>query len=338
MKTNLYLKRLWPFILPAFVVACGGSSDTNPVSGGRVGTGNNPVTTGPLQTSTTTVTTGGTTTSTTVINIPAALAGNLTGLNYQAGDTTITTDDTLTVTIAGLDSGVNSPTFTRNVALDVPGYVAFSQQADSLSRLFVGVVAQSEDGNLRAGVVGDGGQSTTFFAGGFYERSGGSTVPTSGLVRYAGIYAGITNLADLDQDQRLANTTGAPASALPSQPRQTTGRVFINVDFSEGKLDGQILDRAFTDGEALPTVNLFEGTVDSDGLISGSGRFADTALTSAGTYAGALSNNAVNLAGVVHLETIYLPTDPRDGTFDTEVGVFVLPQCGSASATADLCP
>lgn len=335
MKTNLYLKRLWPFILPAFVVACGGSSDTNPVSGGRVGTGNNPVTTGPLQTSTTTVTTGGTTT---VINIPAALAGNLTGLNYQAGDTTITTDDTLTVTIAGLDSGVNSPTFTRNVALDVPGYVAFSQQADSLSRLFVGVVAQSEDGNLRAGVVGDGGQSTTFFAGGFYERSGGSTVPTSGLVRYAGIYAGITNLADLDQDQRLANTTGAPASALPSQPRQTTGRVFINVDFSEGKLDGQILDRAFTDGEALPTVNLFEGTVDSDGLISGSGRFADTALTSAGTYAGALSNNAVNLAGVVHLETIYLPTDPRDGTFDTEVGVFVLPQCGSASATADLCP
>lgn len=335
MKTNLYLKRLWPFILPAFVVACGGSSDTNPVSGGRVGTGNNPVTTGPLQTSTTTVTTGGTTT---VINIPAALAGNLTGLNYQAGDTTITTDDTLTVTIAGLDSGVNSPTFTRNVALDVPGYVAFSQQADSLSRLFVGVVAQSEDGNLRAGVVGDGGQSTTFFAGGFYERSGGSTVPTSGLVRYAGIYAGITNLADLDQDQRLANTTGAPASALPSQPRQTTGRVFINVDFSEGKLDGQILDRAFTDGEALPTVNLFEGTVDSDGLISGSGRFADTALTSAGTYAGALSNNAVNLAGVVHLETIYLPTDPRDGTFDTEVGVFVLPQCGSASAPADLCP
>ena len=335
MKTNLYLKRLWPFILPAFVVACGGSSDTNPVSGGRVGTGNNPVTTGPLQTSTTTVTTGGTTT---VINIPAALAGNLTGLNYQAGDTTITTDDTLTVTIAGLDSGVNSPTFTRNVALDVPGYVAFSQQADSLSRLFVGVVAQSEDGNLRAGVVGDGGQSTTFFAGGFYERSGGSTVPTSGLVRYAGIYAGITNLADLDQDQRLANTTGAPASALPSQPRQTTGRVFINVDFSEGKLDGQILDRAFTDGEALPTVNLFEGTVDSDGLISGSGRFADTALTSAGTYAGALSNNAVNLAGVVHLETIYLPTDPRDGTFDTEVGAFVLPQCGSASAPADLCP
>ena len=179
----------------AGLAACGGGTGNNPINGGG-GDG-----------------------ETTQNDIPEELARNLQRINYNA-DT-----DTLIVEISSLDSGDGEATYDRNPALDVPGYSAFTLQDDPLDRMFIALVAASTDGSVQAGVVADGGQFNRYFSGGFYERTGPYSQPTTGQVSYAGAYAGITNLPAAG-DNLLDPPPGTDPSLLPREPRITVGTAF----------------------------------------------------------------------------------------------------------------
>jgi hypothetical protein len=79
--------------------------------------------------------------------------------------------------MTGLDSTPASASFTRNAALDVPGYEAYAVQEDALDRFFIALAAESADGSVQASAVSDGGQFARFYAGTSYARSGGFDRP-----------------------------------------------------------------------------------------------------------------------------------------------------------------
>lgn len=268
--------------------------------------------------------------------ITEALAGDLQRIAYDPGDPADPDDDTLVVELSALDQSPVLAEYERNSALDVPGYVAFSVQDDPLDRIFVAYAATSEDGSVSAGVAGDGGQFLKFFSGAFYERHGDFSMPTTGLVSYAGSYVGITNLNDLDQDQRLPIPPGTDPSLYPYQPRVTTGSIFLNVDFDDNAVNGAIYDREFTDGDPLDNVYLVDGEIDANGEFLGTTEMADTnGPITTGSFGGIFGGiDASSVAGVVALDTIFLPDDARESSFDKERGIFVLPRCGTPTSPA----
>ncbi len=309
--------------LLGMLAACGGGDGTNPVN--RPGGDDDddtdiPIDPGDPET-----------------EIPSDLALNVTQVTYNAGtDPDSDADDTLTVELSALDQSPKAATYLRNAALDVEGYKAFSVQDDPLDRMFVAVSTVSDDGTVTATAVSDGGQFGKFFRGGYYKRNGGDNVPTTGLVSYAGTYAGVTNENDLDQDQRLEIPEGTNGALYPYQPRQTEGKIYVNVDFDDNAVNGAIYEKQFSDtGETLPNVNLVEGVIDDNGEFLGVTEIPTASgPTSAGKFGGIIGNNGDAIAGVVAMDTIYQPDDTRDGSFDREVGAFVLPRCGTADAPA----
>ena len=276
--------------------------------------------------------------------IPEVLAQNVTGIGIDRGDPNDPNDDVLTVEGLGLDDSPFTAQYARNPALDANGYTAFSTQDDRLDRIYVAVTKEGPNGEVRAGSVSDGGQINRFFRGNFYERLVPLTRPSvsdgNGQVSYAGDYAGVTNLSDLDQDQRLPPQPGDPDEALPEQPRQTVGKVFLNVDFADNKVNGTIYDRAFTDGKPLDSLALIEADLDDNGEFIGEVEFAGRPdLGKQGDHGGIIGGtNASAVAGVIHMDNIFNPDDQDedDSEFDREVGSFVLPRCGTATAP-DLC-
>lgn len=331
------------FLLAALLplAACGGGDGTNPINGGQAGDGGN----------------GDGGNGDVVENtVPDSLALNLNGIAYNPGDPDDTTDDTLSLQMTTFDNNPLLAEYQRNPALDVPGYVAFSVQDDPLDRIFVAVAGANADGTVQAVAVADGGQFGKFYRGTYYTREGDVDLPTTGLVSYAGTYAGVTNLDDLDQDQRLPIPPGTNPSLIPSQPRQTTGTMFLNVDFDDNGVNGAIYDRQFTDGETLDPIvedddgNLVEivdgGTIYLDlAPIDENGEFIGTAYfitpdgqQDAGTYGGIFGGvEASAVGGTLALDTIYISDDVRDGDYDAEVGAFVLPRCGTAEADDAIC-
>jgi hypothetical protein len=279
------------------------------------------------------------------IAVPEELAQNVSRITYSKGrKLKDDSDDKLRVKLSALDQPPKVATYLRNAALDVPGFKAFSVQDDPLDRMFVAVTAEDEKGNVRATAVADGGQFRRFFRGTSYERTGDYTHPTTGLVSFAGRYAGVTNLNDPDQDQLLDVPKGTDTSLYPAQPRQTKGKVFLNVDFDDNAVNGSIYQRKFADnGENLSDVNLIEGTMNKKGEFLGTaeltqtprrnGRMVDVEDPQAvGPFGGVIGTDAKALAGTVVLDSVFHGDDPRDGDLDAEVGTFVLPRCGTRGA------
>ena len=321
-------KHALPLVALLALAACEGSSP-NPVNGDE-----------PADTGTTDPGDGEPTRE----GIPEELAINVTGVSFAVGNPTDPLDDTLTVEGVGADNTPFSAVYSRNAALDVEGYSAFVSQDDRLDRMYVAVAGASPNGEVRAGSVADGGQFNRFFLGNFYERTGDFSRPAvedaNGLVSYAGTYAGITNLSDLDQDQRLDLEPTDPIELAPDQPRQTRGKVFLNVDFADNRVSGSIYDREFTDGKQLRSVDLIDAELDDNGEFLGEVEFSgDPDNGRQGSYGGILGGeNATAAAGVISLNNIFDPdeNDPEDSEFDREVGTFVLPRCGTPSAS-DIC-
>jgi len=302
------------------LAGCGGGSGngSNPITGGSGGSGSGGGSGGG----------SGLTENT----IPAKLAGDLSRISYDP------VTQTLTVEMFALDNNPLIATYTLNTAAEfaVPGYTAFTTQDDPLDRMFVALVAASPDGSVKAGVVADGGQFTSYFKGGYYQRTGTYTQPSTGLVSYAGSYAGIANENGAGNNL-LPPPAGTPAVLLPGEPRATQGTAFLNVDFDNNAVNGAIYDRTFTDnGETLADIVLSVTSIDSNGEFLGTAKFDNhPELGTNGDYGGTLAGvDASSMAGIVSLDTIYLPTDSRDTPFDAEVGVFVLPQCGTAGSPA----
>jgi len=281
--------------------------------------------------------------------IPAALSGTGGSVNLEA----VAFDpdaNTLSVDINSLDSETGEGdiplteyAFNQNLTDLAPGYQVFSFQDDAADRMFVALVAQSEDGSVLGAVVMDGGQFGRFFGGGFYATDGnytpGVAANDTGLVSYAGTYAGLTNLnANGDELLPLPGGTLNPAGT-PDQPAQITGDVFINADFGDNAINGGVFNREFVNldadveaqigGTELEDINLIVTGIEEDGTFFGT--VENTALEGIGSYGGTFGGTeAAGVAGVVALDGDFIPGIDEEAEF----GVFVLDQCGQPGDAA----
>lgn len=252
---------------------------------------------------------GGGTTS----GIPAVLAQNLDSAVYNPAA------QTLTVQLTSLDAPPLTASYTRNAALDVPGFEAYETQFSGQNRHFIALFAQSPRANAIAGVVADGGQFVNYFGGGIYARVDVFTRPTSGLAVYNGSYAGVLN-------------TGPFTGPLnPSQPFRTQGTARITADFnSGGSMSGGITGRSNVDtGTVLDDVFLDAAAIDANGEFAGTVMFGDRTII--GNFGGLFAGTgATDVAGVMVFR-------PVAGNSDLiEHGAFVLP-CTPAQSSIT-CP
>lgn len=282
--------------------------------------------------------------------------------------------ETLSLNLTGLDSGTVDGNYERNPSLDTNGYIGFSTQSDPLDRLFIALAGISADQSIEAVVVADGGQFNRFFGGGYFrgpqsvevqepaeegaDIAGGDPIfttvafvkPTTGLVSYAGDYAAVTNVPARG-DNLLERPDGFEAETLvPRQPARVVGDIFINVDFADSSINGEIFNREWVDHfnvadgaeivngvpvdqsnlPRLPDVVLTQSPIAENGRFLGETEFPDQTTSGdfGGTFGGIGSNSATSLAGVVHLNDF---SDDIDN--EEEFGVFVLEQCGTAAAS-----
>lgn len=256
--------------------------------------------------------------------IPEEVAGNITGVTYDAAN------QTLTVTGTGLDDVAFEDVYTRKPALDIPGYEAYTAQDGSLNRHFTAFVREI-DGTYGA-VVGSGGQFATVIQGVDYGRNGTytapATTPNGGVVTYAGNYAGVINGNGTSEDL-LPVAPGTDPVLLPGQVAEVVGSVLINAGFgdTQNQVDGVIYNRRIRDS-GVETQDLFltPTAIEEDGSFTNTVILTD--LTSVGTYGGLFGGTEASavVGGINvsdHIETL-------DG--ETEYGVFVLGKCGGANA------
>lgn len=261
-------------------------------------------------------------------DIPESLASNLQTATYDPAT------GMLQLHLTSLDASPIIASYVRTPGLDVGGYEAYTVQDDPLDRHFTAMVAQSPDGTVRAGVVSDGGQFNRFYSGGFYERTGAYqppsvSGPTTGLVSYAGNYAGVTNLNAPGGPELLPPPGGADPSILPAQSARTQGQIFLNVDFGNNAVNGNINSRTLVDaGTALPTVVLVDGAIAGDGTFLGKIEYDGDPTLQIGDFGGIFGGaNAASVGGIVSLDQFFDDTSIAQGA-ERERGVFVLVQCG----------
>lgn len=290
---------------------------------------------------------------TTGITVPAEVAGNVSAMRYDA------TAQTLTVTGVSLDKVPFQAVYTREAARDADygGYQVFMAQDDALDRHATALVLQSDGtavtGRVRAGVAATPGPRNRYLAGGYFERDGDFDPPavtaTSGMVSYAGRYAGLTNagVRDYGEGILIEPDPSTPDELRPARAAQTTGDVFINADFADNRVEGNIYNRRFVPtNAALPSIVLVASEIDADGTFAGrveydlrqsNGAYAGLDDTEIGNYAGIFGGrDASAVGGVVALNQF----DGEDALgFETEQehGVFVIGKCGTAGASASVC-
>lgn len=297
------MKRFWLGVTAAAVVSACGDGSVFTTTGSSTGT---PTTTTPT--------------------VPTAIAGDVTSVSYDK------TNQSLTVTGSRLDNTPFEAVYARNTALDVPGYEAYTTQASSLDRHFT-AFAQERDG-VYATVVGGGPQFNSVIMGTNFGRSGTYTAPDAtgngtGLVSYAGNYAGVLNSAG-DGGDLLAVTAGTDAAVRPTQIAEVTGVVFLNADFADNSVNGVVYNRVWVDnngGTSLSNLSLFPGTITDTGSFSGEVRVGSN--QNVGSYAGLFGGtNASAMAGAL------TATNHITGVTGQalEYGIFVLAQCGTANA------
>ena len=297
------MKRFWLGIAAAAAVsACGGSNVFNA--------------SGSTQTPTTTTPT-----------VPSAIAGDVTSVTYNKAN------QTLTVTGSQLDNTPFEAVYTRNTALDVAGYEAYTTQASSLDRHFT-AFAQERDG-VYATVVGGGPQFNSVIMGSNFGRDGTYTAPStsqagSGLVSYAGNYIGVLNTAG-DGGDLLPVTSGTATEVLPTQIAEVTGLIFLNADFADNTVNGIVYDRVWVDngGTSIADLSLFPGTIDSSGAFSGEVRLGST--QNVGSYAGLFGGTDASAVAGALTAANHITGVAGDSL---EYGIFVLAQCGTANADA----
>lgn len=271
-------------------------------------------------------------------DIPDSLRGDLSRFSYSAAS------QTLTVEGVTLDNLPFNTIYARNAALDVPGYQAYTAQNDPLDRHSTAFVMQSgNSGSVRAGVVVTGGQFNRYFGGTYYERDGGYTpptvTPTSGLVSYAGNYAGLTNVSG-DGGDLLPVPLGTDPSLIPRQSAEVTGQIFLNVDFADGSVNGAIYNRTLVDAAlALPDIALIATDIAIDGTFHGTTvEYVGLVGTDIGDYGGIFGGpDAEAVGGGVRLEEWDGENDALGFDNEEEYGVFVLDQCGTPDANAPVC-
>lgn len=269
------------------------------------------------------------------ITVPESVAVNVKGAKYDPDN------DTLQLTIALDSSNPVLATYERAENLDVKGYKAYKMQEDPLDRMFVALAAESADGKTRAVTVADGGQFGEYYGGGHFERDGGFDAPSAsetkdgtGLVTYAGRYAGVQNIEQPGNPDVLEPLPGTDPDLLPGQPRRVQGQIVLNADFVDNQVNGAITDRSVVGGAALDTVYLRGTGITENGTFEGEVSAVNTqAEPITGSYAGVFGgDNSASVAGLVHLTSF-----DDDIDLEQEHGVFVLTQCGQPGAAKAIC-
>lgn len=260
----------------------------------------------------------------TLDDIPDDLKKNVSAVSYNP-DT-----ERLVLRLNGLDGGPEDLVYSRNAALDVGGYQAYTYQDDPLDRHFTAMVAESNDGSVIAGAVADGGQFNRYYGGGFYQRSGNFDAPnaSSGQVSYAGTYAGVTNVDSAGGDL-LPVPAGTDTAILPAQSAVVEGEIFLNVNFGDNAVNGGVFNRRFVEDTSvtLPDIVLISTDISEDGIFHGEVEFGTSVSSGIGTYGGIFGgNNATSVGGVIALSDV--DNNIYSWTGDEEIGVFVLTQCG----------
>lgn len=224
--------------------------------------------------------------------------GDVQSIAYDAGATSAASTLNVRITLDGPDE---PQSYVRDQAGDLGGYSKFTQQDDPLDRSYVAFAKTSADGSVTAIAISDGGNFGNAPFGGAQVSSTGVSLPTTGLVSYAGDYVGVIPDA---------------AASGPGTVDAVTGTVFLNVEFADiANIEGEITDRAFGPngtGSPLGDVSLGTTTINADGSFSGT--------ATGGTYTGLFGGtDAASIAGAVEI--------------GDEYGIFVLDQCPGAGDT-----
>ncbi len=272
------------------------------------------------------------------VTVPADIAGAVTRVAYDADA------GTLLVEGVNLDEVPYSATYRRAPALDQDGYVAFTVQEDPLDRHFTAYAGQSTSGAVRAAAVSSPGPRNRSFMGAFFERVGLYSPPAvtsdTGMVTYAGRYVGVTNVGDPNGSDLLPPGTTDPELIVP-QALIIHGDTFINADFADNSVEGNIFNRELLDTDLnpladLPSIVLVVTDITADGTFAGTVEYdlsdplsgAET-QTPIGSYAGIFGGaGADSVAGGIQLSQFDGVDDNLGLEAELESGIFVLDQCG----------
>lgn len=348
MRATETTKRLWPFILLCALTACGGSSTTNPITGGGAGSGS--VDSGDADTEDdnsgfnaditpppgTADPTPGNSITRTEPTADGQGDGFVTTVSYDG------TADTFSVDNLAFD-GVGA--YARDD--EVPGnnavfpfavYESPAQTTDFLTGTQIpqfqhkAIYAVSASGQSKFAIVRTGGYLDYGFGGFLYQRDGAVTLPTEGQARFTGGYMG---LRDFDGQSGL---------------EYTVGEMLIDIDFSDfndgaavrgGVTDRRIFDTAGNEitQDVLDAINTANGTsltelpvivIDvTNGAVTVNGEATGTVQsTVAGStfeegkyYAVISGTDASEVVGIVAVTS----EDPRtDGVTVRETGGFIV--------------
>ena len=290
----------------------------------------------------------------TAAGVPASLAGDVDQMIFDRAT------QTLVVRGLSLDEVPVSATYTRRSDLDATyaGYKVYTAQDDPLDRhvtaLFLESAGSGFNGQVRAGIAVTGGPRNRYFGGGYYERDGDFDAPaisrTSGMVSYAGDYVGLTNI-DARDGMLLEVDPATPIELRPARAAQITGKIFLNADFADNRVEGNVYNRVLVPrGQTMPSLVLLATDIDQDGVFAGDVEFdsyqtdpelrdiGQTVGNDVGDYGGLFGGpDAAAVAGIVRLEAVDGSNNIRGYEGEEEYGVFVLGKCGTSGATSPVC-
>ena len=249
------------------------------------------------------------------------------------------TTDTFTVEGLTQDGVPVASDYTRVATSFVAGYETYTAQNDPLGRHVTAFVA-SRDG-VRAGVMMTGGQFNRIFGGSYYERDAVfdpiEVLDPDGDVSYFGEYVGLINGPGPENNLLPVTSTGPDA---PNTAAYVEGMVFINVDFADMAIEGEIFDRVaqFDDGSsgatplALPDIILINTTFTDDGSFAGDIEVEGEIDQTIGAYSGIFAGtDSAHVAGGISIQEF---TDDLEN--EIEYGVFLIDVC-DASRTEPQC-
>ncbi|MDT8854317.1 hypothetical protein RNZ50_04540 [Paracoccaceae bacterium Fryx2] len=270
--------------------------------------------------------------------VPEEVAVNLRSITYNPAGA-----GTLSVNMFGLTGSAQTVDFVRSKSLDIDGYQAFTYQETGLQRSHLAFVADSLRGNLRAGVVADGGQFNQHYGGGTYSRIDVYTPPVvrpgkeTGQFSYAGTYAGVFLPGP-------ATHPSLPPGLQPYQPMRVKGETLINANFANNQVNGGVENRWLLDDrgrridmnadgvldatDQLEAIVFRANTIDENGMFLGNVEFSGEPDSQIGSYGGMFGGEgASDIAGAIVLN----PIPGETGIW--EYGVFNLPRCDLAGAS-----
>lgn len=220
---------------------------------------------------------------------PSAGGSAANSVSEEQGDLTSATydpaTDTLVIESLPFDNGLTAGTYVRRAALDTNGYRAYVNTNGARNYVALWGASNGGTGSVSAGVVATGDYAGHGHGGSAYGRSGTTTLPTTGIGRFTGRYAGLMTFDGAGGLQRTAGTLN------------------LDVDFADAKVEGMVTNRRIVttataqDNLILATTAIVDGkfTGGSAASFDGAGDEVET-----GTYEGLIGGaDGMEVAGVI---------------------------------------